>query len=95
MTIITDTFTLLFGSVVSATDALRRVVVAAGVPFSLFLGTIVCLMVINTVFLALRYRTIGALLSDGDTEDNAYNESVLERSWTRHAMKGFKKGRKK
>lgn len=55
---------LLWTALDTATNYFGRIVQACGMPFGLFITLISSLMVIDLIFVAYRYRTIGEVMGD-------------------------------
>lgn len=55
---------LLWTALDTATNYFGRIVQACGMPFGLFITLICSLMVIDLIFVAYRYRTIGEVMGD-------------------------------
>lgn len=64
MTLLAQCMQLLWSSLENATSYFGRIIMACGMPFGLFLTLITSLFVINILFVAYRYRTIGEVMGD-------------------------------
>lgn len=64
MTLLAQCMQLLWTSLDNATSFFGRIIMACGMPFGLFLTLITFLFVVNIIFVAYRYRTIGEVMGD-------------------------------
>lgn len=98
MTLLAQCMQLLWSSLENATSYFGRIIMACGMPFGLFLTLITSLFVINILFVAYRYRTIGEVMGDRaerfssseiSPEAKSYNHEVM--SYANPFMKNWKK----
>lgn len=73
---------LLWTALDTATNYFGRIVQACGMPFGLFITLISSLMVIDLVFVAYRYRTIGEVMGD---RSEKFSSSPSESVAMKHA----------